>query len=91
MQMASDMAREEPRRAKPAPQAAPHTDTPEETRDLPEIPSSDSPPTSPWWTAPGGKAVAIPSFGRSLIDFLLGLLAPWPQPRPVRVRARSRR
>ncbi len=65
-------------------------------------PIVDSPPTSPkepgpaqphshWWTAPGGKAVDIPAFGRSILDQILAILFPAPQPRPIPVRVRARR
>jgi hypothetical protein len=64
--------------------------------DTPQTPLVDSPPTSPptspqsspWWTAPGGKAVDIPDFGHVLFDALAALLAPAPQPLPLRIRAR---
>jgi hypothetical protein len=45
-------------------------------------------PNSPWWTAPGGKAVDIPAFGRTLLDQILAIFFPAPQPIPVRIRAR---
>lgn len=60
--------------------------------DTPQTPLVDSPPTSPqsspWWTAPGGKAVDIPDFGHVLFDALAALLAPAPQPLALRIRAR---
>lgn|GEM_PF-3680982 len=53
-----------------------------------------SPTQSPWWTAPAGRPVAIPAFGRVLrswLDALLELLMPKPIPLPVKVRATRRR
>ncbi len=53
-----------------------------------------SPPHSPWWTAPGGKPVNIPDFGQVLfvghvlLDALIALLAPAPQPVPIRIRTK---
>ena len=70
---------------------APQTSAPpaEAQADVPaDIPHVASPPTSPWWTAPAGKAVDIPAFGRTLIEALLAMLLPAPRPVPVRIRAR---
>lgn len=82
------------------PQTAPKAPSQEALQEAPEpqAPVVDSPPTaphqpgpaSPWWTAPSGKAVDIPAFGRGLLDQILAILFPAPQPRllPIRVRAR---
>lgn len=96
----SDAAPERPA-APPAPSpdgeatadaAAPQADTPQQA-DTPktETPHIASPPTSPWWTAPAGRPVNIPAFGRALIDTLAAMLSPAPRPVPIRVRAHARR
>lgn len=63
-----------------------------ESRHAAPTPVVESPPTSPshspWWTAPAGKAVDIPAFGRSLIEILIAILAPAPKPVPIPVRVR---
>jgi hypothetical protein len=51
----------------------------------------NSPTRSPWWSAPAGRPVAIPAFGRGLLEVLLDLLMPKPVPVPVKVRATTRR
>ncbi len=70
--------------------AAPQADAPQDgPQDVPQgVPHVPSPPTSPWWTAPAGKAVEIPAFGRAMIGTLVAMLSPAPRPVPVRVRAR---
>jgi hypothetical protein len=87
----SDVApegRNEEQGVEPAAAAPP----PRETGTRGESPTIDSPPTappsSPWWTAPGGKPVDIPDFGHVLFEALAALLAPAPQPVPIRLRAR---
>jgi hypothetical protein len=68
------------------PQAGPSTETAQETPQ--ETPHVASPPTSPWWTAPAGKPVDIPAFGRAMIDTFASLVSPAPRPVPIRVRPR---
>ena len=63
--------------------AAPQADTPQA-----ETPHIASPPTSPWWTAPAGRPVDIPAFGRAMIDTLAAMLTSAPRPVPIRIRAR---
>jgi hypothetical protein len=81
------------------PQTAPKA--PSQGASEPQGPVVDSPPTSPshpgpaspaspWWTAPGGKAVDIPAFGRGLLDQILAILFP-AQPRLIPLRVRARR
>ena len=53
--------------------------------------TENSPTRSPWWSAPAGRPVAIPAFGRGLLEMLLDLLLPKPAPVPVKVRATTRR
>lgn len=53
--------------------------------------TENSPTRSPWWSAPAGRPVAIPAFGRGLLEVLLDLLMPKPVPVPVKVRATTRR
>ncbi len=53
-----------------------------------DTPHVASPPTSPWWTAPAGKPVDIPAFGRSLLETLLAWLAPAPRRSRLRIRIR---
>ena len=53
--------------------------------------TENSPTQSPWWSAPAGRPVAIPAFGRGLLEVLLDLLMPKPAPVPVKVRATTRR
>ena len=62
------------------------SDAPQAGAPQPETPHVASPPTSPWWTAPAGKSVDIPAFGRSLIEILVAILFPAPHPVPVRIR-----
>ncbi len=57
----------------------------------PDPQSANAPTQSPWWSAPAGRPVAIPAFGRSLLEALLNLLAPEPVLVPVRVRNTRRR
>lgn len=72
-----------------APQSAtPEADTPRTATPGSNTPHVASPPTSPWWTAPAGKPVDIPAFGRAMIDALLAMLSPAPRPHPIRVRTR---
>jgi hypothetical protein len=94
--LTSDMTPDQPAAA-PAPSPEAKTDTPSD-RPKSETPHVASPPTSPWWTAPAGKPVDIPAFGRTLsafgrcwIETLLAWLAPAPQPIPLRIRIRARR
>lgn len=61
-------------------------------------PQTESSPTrSPWWSAPAGRPVAIPAFGRGLLfargllEVLLDLLLPKPVPVPIKVRATTTR
>jgi hypothetical protein len=99
MHETSEMAQEAPqeraedgRNDEPSVAPAEAAPPPRETKAREESPTIDSPPTSPqsspWWTAPGGKAVDIPDFGHVLFDALAALLAPAPQPMPIRIRAR---
>lgn len=58
--------------------------------------SANTPTQSPWWTAPAGRPVEIPAFGRtwfgrSWLEALLDLLAPKPVLVPVKVKARGTR
>lgn len=53
--------------------------------------TENSPTQSPWWTAPAGRPVAIPAFGRTLLEALWDLLMPKPEPVPVKIRATRRR
>jgi hypothetical protein len=53
--------------------------------------TENSPTQSPWCTAPAGRPVAIPAFGRGLLEVLLDLLMPKPVLVPVKVRATTRR
>ena len=59
--------------------------------------TENSPTRSPWWSAPAGRPVAIPAFGRGilfargLLEVLLDLLMPKPVLVPVKVRATKRR
>ena len=64
----------------------------------PPKPQADNTPTqSPWWSAPAGRPVAIPAFGRSMmlarswIEALLDLLLPKPVLVPVKVKAPATR
>ena len=58
---------------------------------------SENATRSPWWSAPAGRPVAIPAFGRGilfargLLEVLLDLLMPKPVLVPVKVRATRRR
>lgn len=94
MHLASDMVQDE------SPQGSESGRDPSresEGRQAPP-PVIESPPTSPqspqqtspWWTAPGGKPVDIPAFGRSLIETLIAILFP-AQPQPISVRVRAKR
>jgi len=60
----------------------------------PRNPQQASSPSSPWWTAPAGKPVDIPAFGRSLLDTLMAMLVrgfmPLPQPVPIRILVKRR-
>ena len=54
-------------------------------------PSAGAQTPSPWWTAPGGKPIGIPAFGRIVnLDALAALLFPAPRMIPIRVRANRR-
>lgn len=56
--------------------------------DSPPIAPQPSGQSSPWWTAPGGKAVDIPAFGRALIEAALTVILPAPKPALIRIRTR---
>ena len=86
MRLASDMI-EAPGQMPAAEPALPASDAPPVVASPPTAPQSTS-PHSPWWTAPGGKPVDIPAFGRALLAQILGMLAPAPQPIPLRIRVR---
>jgi hypothetical protein len=83
--LTADIAPDRPA-ASPAP--SPESKSGPTDHPQPDTPHVASPPTSPWWTAPAGKPVDIPAFGRSLIEILRALLAPAPQPAPLRIRIR---
>lgn len=70
---------------------APPQDKERETGSIAGPQIENSPTRSPWWSAPAGRPVAIPAFGRSLLEMLLDLLLPKPAPVPVKVRATRRR
>lgn len=63
------------------------------------IPQAENTPTpSPWWTAPAGRPVPIPAFGRAVValarswlEALLDLLMPKPVPVPVPVKVPATR
>lgn len=57
----------------------------------PDPQSANTPTQSPWWSAPAGRPVAIPAFGRSWLEALLEWLAPKPVLVPVKVRNARRR
>jgi hypothetical protein len=84
--LTSDMTPDRPAAA-PAPSPEGKAGTPSD-RPKADTPHVASPPTSPWWTAPAGKPVDIPAFGRSLFETLLAWLAPAPQQIPLRIRIR---
>ena len=69
-------------------------------------PAENAPTQSPWWSAPAGRPVPIPAFGRTLfvqglaqgrsyarswIEALLDLLLPKPVLVPVKVKAPAKR
>jgi len=58
--------------------------------------SATTPTQSAWWTAPAGRPVAIPAFGRSWfgrswLEALQDLLTPKPVLVPVKIKARGPR
>ena len=71
----------------PAAEPRPASDAPPIVASPPIAPQSTS-PHSPWWTAPAGKGVDIPAFGRALLDQILAMLYPAPQPIPLRIRVK---
>jgi hypothetical protein len=90
--LTADIAPDRPA-ASPAP--SPESKSGPTDHPQPDTPHVASPPTSPWWTAPAGKPVDIPAFGRTLsafgrswIEILGALFTPTPQPAPLRIRIR---